>query len=116
MKKVITLGVLAGSLLAISGVTLAAEEVKEQVRNRTQTETQPVLGRQIMTPEEKAQQRTKMRNATSTEEREKVRSEHHEEMKARAKEQGVTLPDEPPMQGQGGMRGGGMGGGGRGGR
>ena len=44
MKKVITLGVLAGSLLAISGVTLAAEEVKEQVRNRTQTETQPVLG------------------------------------------------------------------------
>lgn len=68
-----------------------------------------IYGSQLMTPEERAQHRDAMRTAKTPEEREKIRKEHHEKMKQRAKERGVTLPDEPPM-GKG-MMGDGMGGG-----
>lgn len=43
-----------------------------------------------------------MRAATSAEERERIRAEYHEQMKKRAKERGVTLPNAPPMR-PGGM-------------
>jgi hypothetical protein len=58
----------------------------------------------------------KMQNAKTAEEKEQIRLEHHEQMKLRAKERGVTLPDEPPSQRGGGMgpHGAGMGGGGMG--
>ena len=53
-----------------------------------------------------------MRAAKTEQEREKIRNEHHEQMMARAKERGVTLPDVPPAGGGmmgpgGGMRQGG---------
>lgn len=78
-----------------------------------------IYGSQLMTEQERQQFRDRMRSAESASERERIRREHHERMKARAKEKGVSLPDEPPMQGMGrgpGMgSGGGMGGmGGRG--
>jgi len=71
----------------------------------------PVYGSQLMTQQERMEYRQRMRNASSAEERERIRKEHHEQMKIRAKEQGVTLPDEPPPRGGGkGMGpGGGMG-------
>jgi hypothetical protein len=50
-----------------------------------------------------------MRNAKTLEEREQIRKEHHEQMKARAQEKGVTLPDEPPARGRGMGPGKGMG-------
>jgi hypothetical protein len=50
-----------------------------------------------------------MRSAKTAEEHEQMRLEHHEQMKERAKEMGVTLPDEPPARGMG--MGKGMGGG-----
>ena len=65
-----------------------------------------VYGSQLMTPQERAEHSAKMRSAKTVEEREQIRKEHHERMKARAKEQGLTLPGEPPA------RGGGMGPGG----
>ncbi|CAL95287.1 conserved hypothetical secreted protein [Azoarcus olearius] len=68
----------------------------------------PIYGSQIMTPQERIEHRDRMRAARTLEEREKVRAEHHEQMVKRAKERGVTLPEEPPM------RGGAMGPGGRG--
>jgi uncharacterized membrane protein YgcG len=85
---------------------------------------QPIYGSQMMTNQERMEHRTKMNATKTTQEREQVRLEHHEQMQLRAKERGVTLPDTPPTQG-GGMRqgmgpgggmgsGGGMGGGGRG--
>jgi len=79
---------------------------------------EPAYGSQMMTNQERMEQRTKMNTAKTPQEREQVRSEHHEQMQVRAKERGVTLPDSPPAQGAG-MRqgmgpGGGMGGGGRG--
>lgn len=85
-----------------------------------------IYGSQMMTQQERNEYHDKMRAAKTADERDKIRREHHALMKERAKERGVTLPDEPPMRGGmgpgagmgpgGGMgSGGGMGpGGGRG--
>ncbi|HYN38353.1 MAG TPA: hypothetical protein VES39_03785, partial [Rhodospirillales bacterium] len=53
--------------------------------------------------------RQKMRAATSTEERERIRAQHHRQMQDRAQVRGVTLPDAPPAQGMGGRGPGGQG-------
>lgn len=79
----------------------------------------PVYGSQLMTEQERNEHRQRMRNAKNAEEREQIRKEHHERMKARARERGIELPDEPPARGGKGMGpggkgmgpGGGMGGG-----
>lgn len=73
-----------------------------------------VYGSQLMTQQERMEHRTKMQSMNTMEEREQYRMEHHMKMQERAKEQGVTLPDSPPMgsgRGMGGGQGGGMGGG-----
>ena len=48
-----------------------------------------------MTPEERTGYRDKMRNAKTQAERDQIRAEHHATMQGRAKEKGVTLPDQP---------------------
>lgn len=58
-----------------------------------------VYGWQLMTPAERDQFHLRMRNANTWEERERIRSEHHNEMQVRAREQGVTLPTVPPARG-----------------
>lgn len=68
----------------------------------------PVYGAQLMTPQERVEHQARMRAAKTLEEREQVRAEHHAAMVTRAKERGITLPDEPPMR-AGPMMGGGMG-------
>lgn len=65
----------------------------------------PIYGSQLMTAQERAEHRDRMRAAKTLEEREQIRAEHHERMQARAKERGVTLPDQPPMRGGPGMMG-----------
>jgi hypothetical protein len=86
---------------------------------------EPIYGSQLMTRQERMEHRAKMNAAKSVQERDQVRLEHHEQMKLRAKERGVSLPDAPqaqgmgmgPGRGMGGMGpGGGMGGGMGGGR
>ncbi|OGT20481.1 MAG: hypothetical protein A2342_10085 [Gallionellales bacterium RIFOXYB12_FULL_54_9] len=118
---------LAVALFFSAGIATAAEPVAVQDQVKAQDQTRQTLGRQLMTDEERNAQRAKMRSSTP-EEKEKIRAEHHEQMKERAKEQGASLPDNPPARGQGmggggmgggmggGGMGGGMGGGGRGGR
>ena len=61
----------------------------------------PVAGRQLMTEQEQAQMRTRMRNATTEEERARIRAEEHALIRERAAAQGITLPETPPAQGQG---------------
>jgi len=69
-----------------------------------------IYGSQLMTPEERSAYRDRMRSAKTAEEREAIRAENHKKMSERAKERGVTLPDEPPAAGMGrGMGPGGMG-------
>lgn len=120
-KKLLTLcsGV---SILALSaGLVFAAEEKPAQSEAtsgstvKTPSQQERVRGSQLLTDQERADYREKMRAAKTPEERQQIRKEHHEMMKARAKERGVTLPDEPPAMGRGmGGAGGGMGPGGMG--
>ena len=103
MKRALIVSVL-GAVLSLSvGYAFAADQ-------------EQIYGSQLMTQQERVEYRAKLREAKTAEEREKIRKEHHKQMKERAKAQGVTLPDEPPARG-GGMRPGGGGmrpGGGRG--
>ena len=48
-----------------------------------------------MTPEERAEHQTKILSLKTAEEREQFRIEHHKKMQGRAKEKGVTIPDQP---------------------
>ena len=119
MSRCITLTAAAvvGVLAIPAGLALAAEQERAQQQVQAQVQEQEqIYGSQLMTPEERAAYRNKMRAATTAEEREKIRKEHHEAMKLRAKERGVTIPDEPPALGGGMGPGDGMGpgGGGRG--
>ena len=72
-----------------------------------------IYGSQLMTQQERLQYREQMRNAKTAQQREQLRLEHHRQMQERARQRGVTLPDQPPTGGGmgGGMGGGGMGGG-----
>lgn len=105
-KQSLIMSALTIALMLSSGWVLAAEQVPVQEKAQTQKQ---VYGSQLMSKQERAEHRAKMRAAKSAEEREQVRKEHHERMKERANAQGLTLPDEPPARG-GGM---GFGGGGR---
>lgn len=102
------------SILALAaGLAFAAEE-KPESAVKTESQQQRVRGSELMTREERAEHRKKMRAAKTAEEREQIRKEFHEQMKARAKERGMTLPDEPPAMGRGMGQSGGMGPGGMG--
>jgi hypothetical protein len=62
---------------------------------------EPVYASHMMTQEERDAHRARLRAATTDQERDQIRKEHHAQMQARAKERGVTLPDEPPPRGPG---------------
>lgn len=68
-----------------------------------------IYGSQLMTEQERIQHRNRMRTASSDEERQKIRMQHHKEMQIRAAEKGVTLPETPPARGQGMKKGPGQG-------
>jgi hypothetical protein len=78
------------------------------------TTEQQVYGSQLMNEQERLDYRQRLRNAPSEEERQQIRAEHHQRMQERARQMGVTLPEQPPGQGMGAGQGRGMGGGGQG--
>lgn len=101
--RLMTMAAIA-ALACPAGMVLAADA----------TDT-PIYGSQLMTQQERAEYRMRMRTAQTAEERERIRAEHHARMVERAKAQGVTLPETPPATGGGrGPGGGGMGPGGGG--
>jgi len=117
-KKPYLISVMASSLLLAFNPGFAADPpVQKQAQEQ-------VYGSQLMTPQERTEYQAKMHAAKTNEEREQIRAQHHKEMQVRAKQQGVTLPAEPPAQGTGGGMGsgsgagmgGGMGSGGGGGK
>lgn len=91
-----------------SGLVLAADQdqlqdqlqVQDQLQDKDQLQDQ-IYGSQLMTQQERNQYREKIRAATTAQEREKIRNEHHDAMKVRAKERGVIIPNEPPVVGMG---------------
>jgi len=131
-RKTLVLSALVGVMSLSAGFTLAADQDRiqdrlqapdqDRIRERLQTQDQEqIYGSQLMTQQERAEFHARMRSAKTAMEREQIRNEHHQRMQERAKEQGVTLPSEPPVRGgymgpdDAGMGpGGGMGSGGRG--
>ncbi len=117
MKRYLIFGVIVPLLLpGMLSVATAADQDQLQTRDQTpdrdrdQLQTQDrdqIYGSQLMTPGERAQYHTRMRNLKTERERERYRLEHHRQMQERARERGVTLSDQPML------RGGGMGPGGR---
>ncbi len=86
-----------GSATAVTGsdVTKAASAGDQQV-----------YGWQLMTPAERDAYRSQMRSLHTQRERDALRMQHHEEMRKRAAEQGMTLPDMPHAGAGPRMRGG----------
>lgn len=72
---------------------------------------EPVYGSQMMTEQERNEHRAQLRAAPSEEAREQIRRAHHDHMRQRAQERGITLPEEPPARGSGTGFGPGPGGG-----
>lgn len=100
LKRALMVTVLTGFLVAADGLALAADQAREESGERVQ---EKMYGSQLMTEQERMEYRNKMRAAKTAQEREKIRREHHESMKVRAKERGVMIPDEPPAKGKGMM-------------
>jgi hypothetical protein len=106
--------VVAGLLLAHATAVNAADQDREQDRDRVQLQDpsaaqdrdrdrdriqdRDIYGYQLMTEQERNTYRERMRNAATAEERNRIRAEHHEQMKMRAKERGMKIPDEPPAR------------------
>ncbi|MDX1252511.1 MAG: hypothetical protein IDH49_09755 [Gammaproteobacteria bacterium] len=87
---------------------MAADPVQSQEQLQTQNQDRErIFGSQLMTPEERNEFRANMRTLNTREERETFRAEHHKKMVERAKERGMTLPEEPPAMGGGMGPGGG---------
>ena len=108
IKRTLVMSVLTSGLLLAASSSYAAgemttqEPVKVQLQAKDQVQKkEQIYGSQMMTSQERTEQRKKMRAAKTTEERERIRAEHHEAMKIRAQERGVTLPDTPPDGGMG---------------
>ena len=98
IKKTLIITSLASVLSLTVGPTLAADTVQTQDKSQVQNQTQ-VYGSQLMTKQERMEHRAQMRAAKTDTERKRLRKEHHERMKIRAKKQGVSLPEVPPAKG-----------------
>ena len=98
LRRTMGLSALLGALLLASGVAVAADAAQE-----------PIFGSQLMTEQERTVHRARMWAAENDEARNAIRAEHHEQMRARAQERGVSLPEVPPARGAGMGQGRGMG-------
>lgn len=121
--RTLTSAVFAALLLLFTGSLYAADRDQDRDRDRTQLQDKDMIyGWELMSVEERAQHRAKLRSLNTEEEREAFRQEHHKLMQARAREKGVTLPEVPRQRmmnrniggGAGTGAGGGGGGGGAG--
>lgn len=98
MTRVLRVSALSVALLCAAAPILADDQDRAQDRDRMENrdmDQERIYGSQLMTPAERDEYRARLRAATTAEERDRIRAEHHEQMKLRAKERGVTLPDEP---------------------
>lgn len=90
LKKTMGLSALFAALLLVSGGAVAADAAQ-----------QPIYGSQLMTEQERTVYRARMWAAENDEARAAIRAEHHEQMRARAQERGLTLPEVAPERGPG---------------
>ena len=91
VSKFLVAGLAAATLFSVAGGVLAHDAHR--------------YGWGLMTPEERAAHRQTLSGLETAEAREAYRLKHHEAMRARAAEQGVTLPEKPLQRGKAGGRG-----------
>jgi len=91
-----------GAMMIAAGLTMSMGAAAQQMGAET-----PIYGSELMTQQERLEYRDRLRQAQTAEERERIRSEHHEQMTQRARDRGVSLPDMPPGA-RGGMGSGAM--------
>lgn len=78
-------------------VASATDKTRDQGRLQAQDR---VYGSQLMTQQERNEYDALMHAARTGKERDQIRQAHQEQMKERAKQRGVTLPDETPAYGK----------------
>jgi hypothetical protein len=101
MKRKSLEWMVAASLLAVS-VGFAVGQGPPRSGSGMERPPRPsMLGRDLMTPLERAQFRARIQTAKTPEERDRIRQEHRERLERRAREQGVVLPVEPLERGLG---------------
>ena len=92
-KHTLLIAIMAATVaMTAAEVSLSAEP---QPTKPAAKKAQPIYGSQLMTQQERDEYRAKMRAAKTQETRVALRAEHHKAMQERAKERGVTLPDQP---------------------
>lgn len=94
-KLILAVGLISASALMSVGVDVLAQD---QVQTQTQVQ---IYGSQLMTAAERTEYQSKIRTLKTDKERDAFRLDHHEKMKVRAAEKGVTLPNSPPAVGAG---------------
>ena len=102
-KLILAVGLISASALMSVGVDVLAQD-----QAQTQTQVQ-IYGSQLMTAAERTEYQSKMRALKTDKERDAFRLDHHDKMKVRAAEKGVTLPNSPPAVGAGPKANSGMG-------
>lgn len=100
MFKLACLRFFAAGLVAVSSVTAGEGQAREDEQSRRRIQAS-FFGPQLLSEEEQAAYRARIRKAKSSEDAEVVREEHYQLMKARAKEKGVALPEKRPPVGGG---------------
>ena len=91
-SKLTLLAVLAAASGTWSGAVLAQDQVQAQTQ---------IYGSQLMSSAERIEYQSKMRSLKTDIERDAFRLDHHDKMKVRAAEKGLTLPAVPPSAGAG---------------
>lgn len=106
-KPILSVTLLAAVLMLPAAIVTADDD--SQPKPQSQTKQERIYGSQLMSKEEHLEYRKKMHAAKTREERLQIRAEHHEEMKRRAKERGIELPDKPMERGMKKAKGDGQG-------
>jgi len=83
-----------------SGVVMAQDPAQAQPQ---------IYGSQLMSNAERSEYHSKLRSLKTDKDRDAFRLDHHEKMKVRAAEKGITLPAVPPGAGPGKKTGTGIG-------
>ena len=97
-----TLSTSTSKLVLIAGLANASALMSMGVDVFAQDQAQvQIYGSQLMTAAERTEYQTKMRALKTDKERDAFRLDHHDKMKVRAAEKGVTLPNSPPGVGKG---------------
>ena len=106
MRSIIRNGTIVLGLVLAAAMVKAEEPAQTQESSQAEAQKQTqaresVYGWELMTDEEFAQHRTKMRSLRTREERQRYRAEHHAQMMERAQERGVDLIGPAPGRGRG---------------